>query len=56
MNYMFIYHYCTSETLKAILEYRTLRLSDIKKSNDSKEINYLFEQYKSWFLVKNEYN
>lgn len=43
-----LYHYCTVETLKCILQYKTLRLADIRKSNDSKEINYLFEKYAEW--------
>lgn len=51
-----LYHYCTVETLKCILQYKTLRLADIRKSNDSKEINYLFDEYKKWFLKQNNYS
>jgi|GEM_PF-4558792 len=40
-----IYHYCTSETFKTILENKTLKFSDIVKSNDYKEIIYLWDKY-----------
>jgi hypothetical protein len=36
-----IYHYCSLETFKAIIENKTLRLSDITRSNDSEEIRYI---------------
>lgn len=29
-----IFHYCTVESLKEILKNKTLRLADIRKSND----------------------
>ena len=45
-----LYHYCTVETLKAIIENKTLRLSDISKSNDSKEIDFLFDEYCKWVI------
>lgn len=47
-----LYHYCTIDTLKAILENKTLRLSDISKSNDSKEINFLFDEYLNGYWKK----
>lgn len=40
-----IYHYCTSETFKTILENKTLKFSDIVKSNDYNEIIYLWDKY-----------
>ena len=47
-----LFHYCTVETLKAILKNKTIRLSDIRKSNDSKEINFLFDEYCKWVEEK----
>lgn len=35
---MVVYHYCSLDTFRSIIENRTLRLSDITKSNDSAEI------------------
>lgn len=40
-----IFHYCTIESLKEILRNKTLRLADIRKSNDSGEIDFLFDSY-----------
>lgn len=40
-----VYHYCSIESLIKIVEGKTLRFSDIRKSNDSKEINWLWQQY-----------
>lgn len=39
------YHYCSYETFKNIIENQTIRLSDIKKSNDSIEMNLFYKQY-----------
>lgn len=50
-----IYHYCSINTLKAILHSKAIRLSDIRKSNDTKEIDFLFDSYKNWYLKKNNY-
>lgn len=36
-----IYHYCSIDTLTAILQYKTLRLTDITKSNDSAELTWI---------------
>jgi hypothetical protein len=47
-----LYHYCTGETLKCILGSRTLRLADIRKSNDSKEIEYCIEGYEKYWSNK----
>lgn len=52
----YLYHYCTADAANSILTNRTLRLSDIRKSNDSKEIDYLFDEYKKWWLKKNQYH
>lgn len=38
-----IYHYTSLSTLNAILENKTIRLSDITKSNDSKEITWIVD-------------
>ena len=51
-----LYHYCSVETLKCILSNKTLRLSDIRKSNDPKEIEFLFEKYQNWNLKKHNYS
>lgn len=40
-----IYHYCSVETFKKIIENRTLKFSDIVKSNDYNEIIYLWDKY-----------
>ena len=41
MNDELKYHYCSIETFKAIIENKTLRFSDITKSNDSAELRYI---------------
>lgn len=38
-----IYHYCSTETLQKIIEGKTLRFSDITKSNDSKETIWILD-------------
>lgn len=48
-----LYHYCSSETLIKILQGKSLRLSDITKSNDSKEISFLYEKYLEWSRKEN---
>lgn len=40
-----LYHYCSVSTFRKILENKTLRFSDVMKSNDSLEIRFLWEQY-----------
>lgn len=40
-----IYHYCSWGTFKKIIAGKSLRFSDIMKSNDSKEILYLWDKY-----------
>ena len=35
---MLVYHYCSMETFKSIIENKTLRLTDITKSYDSAEV------------------
>lgn len=49
-----LYHYCPVESLKAILEHDTLRLSDLRKSNDNSEIRFLYDCYKKEYCVKNK--
>lgn len=51
-----IFHYCTVESLKEILKNKTLRLADIRKSNDSKEIDFLFDSYCEYVLKTNHFS
>ena len=37
-----LYHYCSNQTLYHILKSHSLRMSDISKSNDYKELNLFF--------------
>ena len=37
---MIVYHYCSLESLNSILKNRSLRLTNILKSNDSMEISW----------------
>lgn len=39
-----LYHYCSVEKCYSILDSKTLRLSDIKKSNDYKELSLFFPE------------
>lgn len=41
-----VYHYCKYDIFKKIIMNKTLRLSDIRKSNDKYEMNLFLEQYK----------
>lgn len=43
----YLYTYCSLSTLKTMTEKGTLRFSDIRKSNDSKESVYGFNQTRS---------
>ena len=49
-----IYHYCTVESFKSILEHKTIRLSDISKSNDPNEIKFIYEAYLKWIIENNQ--
>lgn len=40
-----IYHYCSIESFKKIIQNKTLKFTDIIKSNDKAEIVYLWEKY-----------
>ena len=40
MKNSIVYHYCSPNVFKAIIENKAIRLSDITESNDSKEIIY----------------
>lgn len=40
-----LYHYCSINTFRSIIMNRTLRFSDITKSNDYNEIVYLWDKY-----------
>lgn len=47
---MNIYHYCSLDTFTKIVSGKTLRLSDISKSNDSTEINWITKYIKEVFI------
>lgn len=49
----FVYHYCTVETMKEILERGTLRLSDIEKSNDYAERSWMKNLIDQEFFERN---
>lgn len=38
-----LYHYCSNDTFLNIIKNKTIRLSDVSKSNDYKETKWLFE-------------
>ena len=40
-----LYHYCSWKTFENIIKHKTIRFSDVMKSNDSQEIIYLFKKY-----------
>lgn len=40
-----LYHYCSAEAFFKIIMNRTLRFSDITKSNDSGELEFIFNEY-----------
>ena len=46
---MIVYHYCSLESLNSILKYRSLRLTNILKSNDSMEISWICRYYDTEF-------
>lgn len=48
----YIYHYCTISTFSNIIENSTIRLSDIRKSNDSKEILWFIENFRDFISKK----
>lgn len=50
-----VYHYCSIESFIKIVEGKSLKFSDIKKSNDDKEIELLW-QYYSEYIEKNSSN
>ena len=45
MDNNLVYHYCSTEVFSKILCGKKLRISDIRRSNDSKEIKFLFEKF-----------
>lgn len=51
-----IYHYCTIPTFNNIIENSTIRLTDIRKSNDSKEIKWIIEKFQEFLLNKQLYS
>lgn len=36
-----LYHYCSLETFQNIVENKSIWLSDVQKSNDSKELEWI---------------
>lgn len=54
-NEQLVYHYCSMSTFKSIIENKTLRLSDMTKSNDSKEIRWVIDKYLR-DILEEEYN
>ena len=52
-----LFHYCSFESFFKIIKSRTIKLSEIAKSNDSQEINFLLKHYVSYIKThaKNPY-
>ena len=44
-----VYHYCSVDTFYKIATTKSLRLTDIQKGNDCKDLNYIFDSFKLWF-------
>lgn len=42
-----LYHYCSTDAFLSIIQNKSLWLSDAKKTNDSSELKYIFEFFKS---------
>lgn len=47
-----LYHYCSLETFISIIRNSSIWLSDVKKSNDSKELIWLRQHYYNYILDK----
>lgn len=47
-----LYHYCSLDTFLSIIKNSSIWLSDVKKSNDSKELDWFRHQYYSYLLQK----
>jgi hypothetical protein len=47
-----LYHYCSMGSLYGILDSLTLRLTNIRYMNDSKEISWLYEHAKNVVLTR----
>ena len=46
---MIVYHYCSLDSFNSILKHRSLRLTNILKSNDSMEISWICRYYDAEF-------
>ena len=46
---MIVYHYCSLDSFNSILKHRSLRLTNILKSNDSMEISWICRYYEAEF-------
>ena len=46
-----LYHYCSIETFFHIIKTKAIWLSDIEKSNDSLELQYLKKEYAKWAKI-----
>jgi len=44
-----LYHYCSADAFYEIIKSKSLRLSDITKSNDSQELKWVFTRFKKEF-------
>ena len=55
-NEMYLYHYCSLETFEKIIKNRSIRFSDITKSNDSDEINFAINCYCNYLDKKYNYS
>lgn len=52
-----LYHYCSIKAFKGIISTKTLRLSDVTKSNDKAEIHFLWDNYLEYlFNLENANN
>lgn len=51
-----VYHYCSLDTFKKIIENHTLRFSDITKSNDTEELFFITNLYHKYYNLKNNLN
>lgn len=50
-----VYHYCSLDSFIKIVEGKSLKFSDIKKSNDNKEVEFLWQCYLD-YIEKNSKN
>ena len=51
-----VYHYCSLDSFIKIVEGKSLKFSDIKKSNDNKEVEFLWQCYLNYIEKKSKNN